>query len=415
LESTLSFLGTGNDQDPVGGLATSSQRRYEPSLQQHKIPIKLSTGGIKLSGVRPPALARRNSNKDINSHGLSCNNPHDSRRKSRPFHNHNHHHRSTSPDNSVDSHYSRRHLHKDSDNFNMAPAKKASQKKRKAAPAEGSSSKSRKSRGNDENQAPIRSTRSKKLVQPEVEEDQYDDDATVPPTLQEANDNVEVPPNRRAKHSSRVESASDEDNNEEDDVEESDEDEVEVDNDLPGKPPGMSNERYIRFLQRKAKAHEQNMQQAQAQHLAIERAAATKRIQNKENLKKIEECVKTKVWHTCKFITNNSTHEKATIYVLNNLDEKPSPEQMADDVLTYKGPVGKYLNDKRNYCQSQMREVVMDFALHKVDPLGRRVTGRDRVRDESQPADTPPNQIRMVMRKPLVLFRMGLIEKAITR
>ena len=118
LQPTLSF-GTGNGQHPVGALATSSQSRYEPPPQQHKVPIKLSTGGIVLSGVRPPALARRNGNKDVNSHVSSCNNPHDSRRKSKPFHNHNHHHRSTSSDNSVDSHYSRRHLDTDSDNFNM--------------------------------------------------------------------------------------------------------------------------------------------------------------------------------------------------------------------------------------------------------------------------------------------------------
>ena len=197
---------------------------------------------------------------------------------------------------------------------------------------------------------------------------------------------------------------------------ESEVEEVQADNDLPGKPPGMSAGAYIRFLKEKAERHEQYKQQAEAQHLAIQTAAANKRVQNKEFLKKIEECVKTKVWHTCKFITNNSIHEKATIYVLNNVDaEKPSPEQMAEAVLTYKGPVGNFLNGKRNYCQSQMRDVVMDLALHKIDPKGRRITGKDRVRDETQPADTPANQIRMVMRKPLILYRMSLIERAITR
>ena len=418
LQPTLSF-GTGNGQHPVGALATS-QSRYVPPPQQHKVPVKLSTGGIILSGVRPPALARRNGDKDVNSHVSSCNNPHDSRRKSKPFRNHNHHHRSTSSDNSVDSHYSRRHLDTDSDNFNMAREKQQSQQKRKAAPAKGSSSKSRSKsrRGNAENEPPIRETRSKKSksVQPTVQEDEYDSEATVDPTLQEANDNVEVPPARRARGSSRDANDSDEDASDEGDDDASDVEEVQANNDLPGKPPGMSDVAYIRFLKGKAERHEQYKQQAEAQHLAIQMAAANKRVQNKEFLKKIEECVKTKVWHTCKFITNNSIHEKATIYVLNNIDaEKPSPEQMAEAVLTYKGPVGNFINGKRNYCQSQMRDVVMDLALHKIDPKGRRVTGKDRVRDETQPADTPANQIRMVMRKPLILYRMSLIERAITR
>ena len=305
----------------------------------------------------------------------------------------------------------------------MAPAKPkktAAPKKRKADTApRGSSSKSRtKSRANDENQPPPRATRSKK--QPVVQEDYEDDDATVDPNAQPPEEiDVDESHNRRARRGSRHANATDDDDGlndnveSDDDQDDSDDDEQQDDTSIAGKPAGMSNEAYIRTLQRQAKELQQ------VQQVAVATATARQKVQNNAVLKKIEECVKTKVWHTCKFITNHNVQEQATIFVLKNLTDldtsRWTPEEMADNVLTYKGAVGKFLNDKRNYSQSQMREVVLDLSLHKIDPQGRRVTGRRLIRDPDQPEDTPANEIRMVMRPPMTIFRMGLIERAITR
>jgi hypothetical protein len=341
----------------------------------------------------------------------------------------------------------------------MAPAKKAAPKKRKTASPKGNSSNSRrKSRANVENEPPIRATRSKKQksLQPVVEEDAYDDDATVIPNAQQPFEvDVEVPSNPRARANSQGANDDDDEDGVDDpeaivDSEDSDDDDDDGDGSvIGGKPPGMSNEAYIRTLQRQN--HElQQVQQGQGiaprrrgiapqrigiapqqreianQQSAIARqqrdiatVTANRQVENVEMLKKIKECVTTKMWHTCKFITNNSIHEKATIFVLTNFIGSDahgwSAEYLADMVLTYKKKVGQFLNERRNYVQSQIREVVLALCLHRIDAQGRRITGEDRIRDPQQPADTPPNQISMVMAKPFAMFRVGLIEKAITR
>jgi hypothetical protein len=291
-----------------------------------------------------------------------------------------------------------------------------------AAPAK-STAKKRVSKDNDENVPPeqaTRQTRSAKKHKKPVEEPIPDDDVMEEPNAQVQADDEQLAAHRRARRAARDGNDTDDDDGvddeeayAQDEEEESDDDDVEEDQKPPAKPRGMSNEQYIRALQR------QTRELQQVQERAIATATATKKVQNKELLKKVDECVKTKVWRTCKFITSHSIQEKATIFVLTNVPEFESTtwsaEDWADYVLTYKGAVGTSLNDKRNYAQSQMREVVLDFCMHRIDPQGRRVTGQDRMRDSTQPAETPASEIRMVMRPPLVMFRMGLIEKAITR
>ena len=83
----------------------------------------------------------------------------------------------------------------------------------------------------------------------------------------------------------------------------------------------------------------------------------------------IDKVVKTHVFHTCKFITNDNDLDSATRFIMKKLayDDGKSEEYIASWVLTYRRSVSKMLCNKRNYAQSQMRIAILAYARN-VDP-----------------------------------------------
>jgi hypothetical protein len=137
-------------------------------------------------------------------------------------------------------------------------------------------------------------------------------------------------------------------------------------------------------------------------------------------MQKIEKVVKHEMWRTCKFITNETDLEAATLFVFTILDDKVyfkdwKPLHKAEMILSYKKAVSTYLNAKRNYAQSQSRDAVIKYGTFRIDSKGTTTSGRDKVRAEGQDENTPANEVRWVKRAPPDLFQDRLIVAAATR
>lgn len=104
--------------------------------------------------------------------------------------------------------------------------------------------------------------------------------------------------------------------------------------------------------------------QAEADRNAA-RAHAQPGVKNKETIKAIDTVVKTHLFRTCKFITEQDDLDRATDFVLGKIGiaDGWSAQRKANWNRTYRGVVGKCLCDRRNYAQSQLKDAA--FGLHQ--------------------------------------------------
>ena len=269
-----------------------------------------------MSGVRPPALARRNgdskhlqANKDVNSHVSSrnyLNNPHksirnkhaSSRSHRHPLYDHNQRHRSPSPTSSLEENAQRKHLHIDWDAHTMG------KKRNTKTTTGGGSTKKRESTATSTTKSskklkpsapklpvqppPVRSTRARtvQVVQPAVPLQGDDDDRSTTSNVSLHQDPEEDHVDPSAGHGNGEEQGSDFGDPSDDDSDLSgDEEEVHG---------NASAKNQIAALKRQKAALEE------AQLAAIARATATEKQQKKETLLKIERVVKKQVWRSCK-------------------------------------------------------------------------------------------------------------------
>ena len=164
--------------------------------------------------------------------------------------------------------------------------------------------------------------------------------------------------------------------------------------------------RRMKSINNKHKHLEDEVAEAEA------RASAQKQIENAGICQAIDRCVKTFLFRTCKFITNDSDLDLATSFVLTKLigdmkADKWTKQEIANWKATYRSVVSKKLCGRRNYVQQELRKAALQWGKG----LGEINTDED---DENEDADdADPTEADPIV--PRELFTTEMMLKCATR